>query len=152
MRERATLIASLVRRCIRFRSLAAATLVPLALLLPGFAAARPGHARTLWSIGRFDHSSREFHPGAAPLPAPAYVVGRSTYRRDWYAFQPGSHNARYGNRPHPLRIKFELPVKPQGLYTLVISMLVRTHHLSSLALDLNGHHGFVYQRPKWHDT
>ncbi len=133
-----------------------------ALLVAGFsvlsatslmvAAASSLKSQRVWRIGRFDQSSSEFHLGKAPTPAPVFVVGTSSPRQDWYAFQPGSADAPAGDRPHAVTVRFDLKEKPKGLYTLKVGMLVRTHHLSVLQLSLNGHPGWVYQRPEWHDA
>ena len=118
---------------------------PLAL-----GAAGASSSQTVWRIGRFDKSSAEFHSGAVPTPGPVYVVGKSSPDKDWYAFQPGTANGKVGKRP--LTIQFDLGKTPKGLYTLKVGMLVHTQRLSILQVDLNGHRGWVYQRPQWHDV
>ncbi len=109
-------------------------------------------SRTVWRIGQFNRSSAEFHSGSAPTPAPVYVVGKSRPAEDWYAFQPGTANAGAGARPHPVTIQFDLKGSPKGLYTLKVGVLVQSRRLSILQVDLNGHRGWVYQRPRWHDA
>src|SRR5512146_2144649 len=108
--------------------------------------------KTLWQIGRFDHSSLEFNSAKAPEPAPVYVVGKTRPDKDWYGFQPGNANGKAGTRPHPFTIRFDLYGKPQGLYTLKLGMVVKTRRLSIVQVDLNGHQGWAYQRPQWHDV
>ncbi|HUZ47091.1 MAG TPA: polysaccharide lyase family protein [Terriglobia bacterium] len=127
-------------------------LVLLATAPVAFGAAGASSSQTVWRIGRFDKSYAEFHSGAVPTPAPAYVIGKSLAKKDWYGFQPGTANGRAGTRPHPLTIQFDMKEAPKGLYTLKVGMVVRTRRLSILQVDLNGHRGWVYQRPQWHDV
>jgi alpha-mannosidase len=109
-------------------------------------AARPW--QTVWRIGRFDQSSMEFNPGAAPVPAPVYVIGTSTPAKDWYAFQPGTGNGLAGDRSHPVTIQFDLPGAPRGLYAMKVALLVEHPRISALDVAINGHTGRFYQYPK----
>lgn len=111
-----------------------------------------GPGQMVWRIGRFDQSSVEFNPGAAPMPAPVYVIGKSTPAKDWYAFQPGTGNGPAGDRPHPVTIQFDLPGAPRGLYSMKIALLVEHPRISALDVDINGHTGRFYQRPKLNDA
>jgi alpha-mannosidase len=120
------------------------------------AAAAP---RTVWQIGKFDHSSAEFNhaaPGAGrrggrtsqgPL---VYVVGKSTPQADWPAFQPGSSNRKAGYRDHAYTIQFNLPDRPKGLYILKVGLVALPRgRLSILQTDINGRVGWAYQHPLW---
>ena len=109
-------------------------------------------SRVVWQIGVFDKSSAEFHSGPVPTPAPVYVIGKSQSNKGWYAFQPGTANAGAGARPHPFTVQFDLKGTPKGLYTLKVGMLAQSKRLSILQVDLNGHRGWIYQRPQWHDA
>ncbi len=133
----------------RFRVFLIAAFVALCAVSLRIEAAQLPGEQVVWTIGRFDNSSAEFHPGAAPTPAPVYVMGKSVPAEDWYEFQPGSLNREDGARPHPLEIRFRLHSAPKGLYTLKVGMLVQTRRLSVLQVELNGHQGWLYQRPHW---
>jgi len=43
---------------------------------------------------------------------------------------------------------FDLPGSPEGLYTLVVALLHYSPRLPSLQIEINGHRGWFYQRPK----
>ena len=120
---------------------------PLALRAAGAA-----NSQTVWQIGHFNHSFVEFNSGSVPTPAPVYVIGKSRPDQDWYAFQPGTANGKAGTRPHPITIRFDLNGAPKGLYALKVGMVAKTRRLSILQVDLNGHQGWFYQRPQWHDV
>ena len=115
----------------------------------------------LWQIGVFDDSSHEFNlgidpetgrPTAHPIdytdPAenPVFVVGKSN-PADWYAYQPGTSNGKAGFRAHPFTIQFDLLEKPEGLFTLELSVLHYSPRLPRLEVNVNGHRGLFYQHP-----
>lgn len=117
--------------------------------------------QVVWQIGKFDFSSADLHqstPGPPlfgfgyPQGSVVYVIGRSTPRNDWPAFQPGSANGPAGHHPYPYIIQFDLPHPIRGLYRLKIGMLVQTKRLSTIQIGLNGHRGWAYQRPEWVDV
>ena len=106
---------------------------------------------TLWQIGTFNDSSTEFHGNIDfknALMDLVYVVGKSDSAKDWTAFQPASHDANWGARPHPLTIQFDLSEVPTGLYSMRIGLLVRTLRVPWLEVEVNGHRGWFYQHPK----
>ena len=88
------------RRARNLAIVAMAMVAPLAWLA-GVAPAR-AEEKTLWQIGKFDQSSEEFGsrirfgPSATAQAAPLYWVGRSDWKKDWPAFQPGSANGPAG--------------------------------------------------------
>src|SRR2546425_6956913 len=95
----------------------ARSLVLLAIAAPlawvaGVAPAR-AEEKTLWQIGNFDQSSEEFGsrirfgPSSAQA-VPVYRVGRSDWKKDWPAFQPGSANGLAGGCEHPFTVIFSL--------------------------------------------
>ena len=133
-------------RGVRPRNLWLAPLVALALGLSAKASNEPS-SETVWHIGRFDASSAEFHGGAAPTPAPAYVIGVSHPDKDWYTFQPGSANGSAGHRPNPVCIQFDLSAPPAGLYAMKIALLVEHPRVSALEVKINGRRGRFYQHP-----
>ena len=107
---------------------------------------------TLWQIGKFDHSSGEFHSSfgvdyAKPSSDVDFVVGKST-NSSWMRFQPGPANGLAGGRPHPFRIHFSLPKPVTGSYVLRVAVLYETPRLSRLRVDINGHSGNFYFQPK----
>lgn len=134
-----------------------ATKVVKTLLLCGAvftALALPSSAqqRTIWQIGQFDDSSREFHDSFGVDYAKAssdvdYVVGKSA-TRDWLRFQPGPANGQAGGRLHPFRIDFALSETPRGTFVLKLAMLYETPRLSALRLEVNGHAGVFPFEPK----
>ncbi|HUY13797.1 MAG TPA: polysaccharide lyase family protein [Terriglobia bacterium] len=119
--------------------------------LAGFSPSADAVPRVLWRIGRFDLSSGEFNQSSATGKV-VYIVGQSTPKADWPAFQAGSANGKAGDRLHPYTIQFDLGQPPKGLCVLKIGMLVQTKRLSILQIGLNGHQGWVYQEPHWIDV
>ena len=119
----------------------------MAVILPALAHSAE---RTLWKIGTFDASSREFKsqdiPYEDPKSDPVFVVGQSN-DRDWYRFQPGPANGMTGGRLHPFTVKFFLNDAPRGVYHMKVAMLYETPRLSFLKLDVNGHSGYFYFHP-----
>jgi alpha-mannosidase len=101
---------------------------------------------TLWQIGKFDGSSREFNhrvPLRNPHYNPVFVVGKST-AKDWPAIQPGSENFQAGGRPHPYTIRFGLSSRPHGTYHLIISALLYESRVPHLQVSINGKIGNFY--------
>jgi alpha-mannosidase len=131
---------------VKVRNLRLALLVVLGLTMWAKASDAPS-SETIWQIGRFDTSSAEFAGGATPNPAPVYVIGVSQPDKDWYAFQPGSANGSAGHKPNPVRVEFNLPAPPVGLYAMKIGLLVEHPRVSALQVDINGHLGRFYQHP-----
>lgn len=113
-------------------------------------------SQTIWQIGKFDKSSLEFTLHEPPTPKPGkegavgewvYVIGKSKAETDWPAFQPGSSNGRAGYRRHPYAIQFDLPSRPQGLYTLKVALLVESPRVARLEVEINGHRALYFQHP-----
>ncbi len=113
-------------------------------------------SQAVWQIGKFDRSSGEFTGRGVAAPKPGsgqgqnevvFVVGKSNANTDWPAFQPGSSNGQAGYRPHPYAIQFDLPSRPQGLYTLKVALLVETPRVSRLEVAINGHRALYFQHP-----
>jgi hypothetical protein len=113
---------------------------------------------TLWQIGTFDKSSREFAQGVSPTrggaldysnPAddPVFVIGKSQPGKNWLAFQPGSSNGKAGHRAHPFTIKFSLSSPPHGVYTFTAALLAYSPRVPVLDISINGRHGWFYQHP-----
>ena len=108
--------------------------------------------RTIWQIGQFDDSSREFHDSFGVNYAEAssdvhYIVGKSA-DHDWLRFQPGPANGLAGGRLHPFRIDFVLSGSPRGTYRLKLAILYETPRLSALRVEVNGHAGVFTFAPK----
>ncbi|MEO7029515.1 MAG: polysaccharide lyase family protein [Acidobacteriaceae bacterium] len=107
---------------------------------------------TVWQIGNFDDSSREFHDSfgvdySKPASNVDYTIGKSTLS-NWLRFQPGNANGLAGGRLHPFRIHFTLPQQPRGTYMLKLAMLYETPRLSKLRVELGGHTGLFTFAPK----
>lgn len=117
----------------------------LLLLLAMFPPVVMAQQQTVWQIGAFDDSSREFHDSfgvdyASRHSDVLFTVGKSA-DKDWLRFQPGPANGLAGGREHPFRIHFKLRDAPRGTYLLRLAILYETPRLSSLRIDLNGHEG-----------
>src|SRR5882724_648541 len=127
--------------------------VTITALLMGVTVTTAAHAseKTLWKIGIFDGSSREFKSQdnhyAEAKSDPVFVVGQSS-DKDWYRFQPGPANGIAGGREHPFTVKFVLNDAPLGVYRLKLAILYETPRLSFLKLEVNGHSGSFYFHPK----
>ena len=132
-------------------------LVPLICLL-GFGLNLEAASTTVWQIGTFDKSSREFAAGVSPTrggaldysnPAddPVYIIGKSEPGENWLAFQPGTSNGRTGHRPHPFTVRFSLPGPPRGVYTFTAALLAYTPRIPALDVSINGRHGLFFQHP-----
>ena len=120
----------------------------LAATAPG--AARAG-SQTLWKLGAFDESPGEFTKAIAytnPAQDLVFAAGKSDPAKDWCAFQPGSGNGRFGPRAHPFTINFEIPGAPAGLYSLKLGLFADSASLPALQLEINGHRGQFYLRPR----
>jgi alpha-mannosidase len=100
----------------------------------------------VWQVGQFDESSEEFGDAMPPEAPPAYVVGKNG-PKDWYAFQPGSANGRFGNRPYPRSLEFNLPSSPTGSYTMCVALMVEHAGIPALQIEINGKTGRFYQHP-----
>ncbi len=111
--------------------------------------------RTVWRIGRFDHSAAEFshHRMLASRQPLVYVVGKSTPKAGWPAFQPGSSIRGAVPRTHAYTIQFNLPEAPRGQYTLKLGFLTSGRgRLAILQAEINGHTGWAYQQPVWRNV
>jgi hypothetical protein len=127
----------------------------LAVLIPfiPYAQAAP---KVLWQIGVFDNSSGEFNYGKPGPPffgdkypkELLYIVGKSNPNVDWPARQLGSAIFQPGAHPRPYTIQFDLDEVPQGVYTFKVGLLSENACVGHLQVEINGHVGFYYQRPK----
>ncbi|MGD0323365.1 MAG: polysaccharide lyase family protein [Terriglobia bacterium] len=113
---------------------------------------------TIWQIGSFDKSSREFARHVSPTRGgaldysnraddPVYVIGKSQPGKNWLAFQPGTSNGKAGHRAHPFTIKFSISSPPRGVYTFIAALLAYTPRVPALDLSIYGRHGWFYQHP-----
>ena len=113
---------------------------------------------TIWQIGNFDKSSREFARDVSPTRGgaldysnpdddPVYVIGKSQPGKNWLAFQPGTSNGRAGHRGHPFTIRFSLSSPPRGVYTFTAALLAYSPRVPVLNISINGSHGWFYQHP-----
>lgn len=115
------------------------------LLVALMTAVGAAQQRTVWQIGSFDDSSREFHDTygvdyANSSSDVMYVVGKSE-AKDWLRFQPGQANGIAGGRLHPFHITFSLADVTHGVYILKVAALYETPRLSALRVEVNGHWG-----------
>ena len=106
----------------------------------------------VWQVGTFDESSQEFNAGGIdysnPAQDPVFSIGKSDPAKDWYAYQPGSANGSAGFRPHPFTVKFDLSNEPKGVFSLKVGLLTYSARLPRLQVEVNGHRGLFYLRPK----
>ena len=137
------------------RSKAAALAVFLTLTLSSlFSVPAHGATKTLWRIGAFDRSSREFKAEfdsssfGVGHSHPRYRVGQSEEKKDWPAFHPGSANRVAGGREHPFTVIFSLKSPPQGTFNLKISTIHRTPRRPRLRVEINGRWGHFFFRPR----
>ena len=123
-----------------------------ALLLCCWSAIVRAENQTIFQVGTFDESSYEFKSEGIdysdPARDPIFTIGKSHPAKDWYAFQPGSSNGKAGFRLHPFTIKFELAQAPKGIFTLKVGLLSYMARLPRLQVEMNGHRGLFYLRPK----
>ena len=105
----------------------------------GFCNCAQAASTVVWQIGKFDKSSIEFKLHEAPGPKPGagqaqtdlvYVIGKSKAEADWPAFQPGSSNGIAGYRAASIRHPVRIAVRPRGLYTLKVALLVESPRVS----------------------
>jgi len=108
--------------------------------------ARQKNTNVLWQIGEFDQSSQElgqnFNP-ASPEFNPVFTVGQSK-NSDWPAFQLCTVSDEGGKHSSPYTILFDLSSRPEGTYTLVISVLLNRPSVPNLLVEINGHKGLYY--------
>ncbi len=92
-------------------------------------------SKTIWEIGKFDQSSREF--SARQSDHVVYTVGKDNWAVDWPSQEQAG--AAY-------EIRFDLNAPPRGLYTLRVSLLTGYLRVPDLRVDLNGHAGTYFVR------
>jgi len=98
---------------------------------------------TVWRIGKFDHTSVEFHGREGDTP-PEIDADSAEAVAHWPASQAGSGNVKAGSKAHTRIVRFALQEPPSGVYTLVVAALVGNPRVPRLELDLNGTPGSVY--------
>jgi alpha-mannosidase len=98
--------------------------------------------RAVWKIGSFDETSAEF--GEQASASRPFVVNESP-AKDWPRVQQAVVPGKAADAT-PLRIRFELPVVPQGTYTLRLGLIVQTPRAPLVQVEVNGHRGWFYQR------
>lgn len=114
------------------------------------AAANKVKAEKVWQIGKFDGShddlaasSPENYRETFPEDV-TFVVGKDDPLKSWSSIQPGPADVWGGSKPHPFRIVFNLPDKPQGACRLVIGLL-NTHAVAppTFEVSINGNVGSI---------
>jgi hypothetical protein len=121
-----------------------------AYLVLCLAAAASAAERVVWQVGTPDHSYREFAI-AANYPAfagqfgtkpVAFEPGRSDAAKDWPFIQPGPADGWAGGRVHPFAIRFRLPERPQGVFTLRVELIdTNSHAPPTYAITVGGRTG-----------
>ncbi len=107
-------------------------LLVFACVVPAFS-----QTKTIWEIGKNDQSAAEFK--ASQRDHLVYQVGRSDWTQVWPAEQ------RTGSA---YEIRFNLDAAPRGTYLLEISLLTGYLRTPDIQVEINGHKGVYYVRPK----
>ncbi len=121
------------------------------------ASAAQGAERIVWQIGKPDHSYAEFaiagnfqqfnaRFGSKPI---VFEVGRSDPARDWPYIQPGPLDRFWAaSGGQPWTIRFQLPEKPQGFFTLRIELAdTQSTAPPQYVVTLGGHTGVFRLTP-----
>ena len=107
-------------------------------------------SKTVFTLGRFDGSSREFSPG--PPASPVRISMTDTPDTHlWYAFQPISTPSSAGMpeaASAPRQLAFHIAGRPTAAYTIRVSLLVEHASVPALHVAINGHQGTFYLDPK----
>ncbi len=94
-------------------------------------------SKTVWEIGKFDQSIREFN--AVPSNHVVYKVGESDWAKTW----PGEQRsgALY-------EVRFDLNGSPHGIYLLKVSALTSYPRTPALQIQINQHKELYFLHPK----
>lgn len=102
----------------------------------------------VWEIGKTDGDYRDLaiagdhnaYPKAFPKDVD-YVISKSDPAKDFSFIHPGPTDPWAGNRPHAVRISFELAAVEAGAYELRIDLVdTQGAHAPTLRVDVNGQH------------
>ena len=96
-----------------------------------------GQTRTIWELGKYDQSIREF--SALPANQVVYQVGKNDWTHDWPSEQ------RSGSL---YEVHFNLNAAPRGVYLLKVSALTSYPRTPALQIEINGHKELYYLHPK----
>ena len=131
-----------------------------------------GEQRTIFQIGKRDHSFTEFSRNRSAGNPVVYEVGKSAPASDWYAYQPGSLDYQVGAStrekswvdyepgssgkfskdpvPVPFEIKFSLSSSPRGRFILHLDAIFRYGRPAAprYQVDINGHSGSYQLTPE----
>ncbi len=129
----------------------------IAILFVGFCATAIGAASdpggTVFRLGAFDRSSREFADGEPSRPV-NFLIGESNPATDWYSRQSvqleaESAGSKKQSAPNaPRAITFLLKKKPAALYRLRIALLLESRSVPALVVTINGRHGTFFLHPE----
>jgi hypothetical protein len=92
---------------------------------------------TLWEIGKYDRSVREF--SADPVAHVSFQIGKSDWHSSWPRVQRSGSS---------YEIHFPVTQAPRGVFTLKISTLIYFPRVPALQIEINGHKGRYYLHPK----
>ncbi len=109
------------------------------LAISAFNFSRPAtcQSTTLWELGKFDQSIREFN--AVPTSHVIFQADKNDWAQDWPGVQTsGSH----------YEIDFNLNAVPRGVYQLRVSALTSYPRTPALQIEINGHKELYYLHPK----
>jgi alpha-mannosidase len=107
-------------------------------------------SKTVFTLGHFDGSSREFAPGA-PTESVHMTMTEAPNTKLWYAYQPVSTEATPGSSKlasAPRLLAFTIIGQPVAEYTMRISLLIEHASVPAVHVSINGHQGAFYLDPK----
>jgi len=139
------------RRKGRVRLVAALGSLLLCLTANGMAALAQGvRSKTVFTLGRFDGSSREFSFGEPQSSVRVDMTDAPDTHR-WYAFQPVTTTSTPGVQGVPSAprvIAFPIAGDPVAAYTMRVSLLIEHASVPRLHVSINGREGTFYLDPK----
>ena len=125
-----------------------ALVVVIAELVIGLTIGRAAE-KTLWQMGKPDHSSLEFNDqwDFSQGHDPDFTIGKSSLGRDWSGYHPGTDDSPSGHRIHPFRIAFQLDNVPRGTFYLTVDAIFKAPLIPSYFVEVNGKKGKFYFHP-----
>ena len=105
--------------------------------------------KTLWQMGKPDHSPLEFNNqwDFSQGHDPDFTVGKSSLDRDWSAFHPGTDDGPSGHRIHPFKVAFQLNDFPRGTFYLTVDAIFKAPLIPVYFVEVNGKKGKFYFHP-----
>lgn len=108
-------------------------------------ALRPG---LVFTLGKFDGSSREFAAGSPANAVRISVSPASANAQEWFAFQPVALPGDKQPISAPRAIAFHIAGSPASTYKMRVSLLIEHASVPALQVTVNGYAGIFYLNPK----